>query len=91
MAFPITINNFKLAILKVWNYLGIAKIKFRAFNFNHPLVHKKYQLLFKKNVCCFRNIFKRVGYKRLKKEIFINAVIDNTIIILLLAFSGLNK
>ena len=52
---------------------------------------KKYQLLFKKNIHRLKNIFKRAGYERLKKENFINAVIDNTTLILLLAFLGLNK
>ena len=52
---------------------------------------KKYQLLFKKNVCCLKNVFKRAGCERLKKENFINAVIDNATLILLLAFLGLNK
>ena len=84
-------DNLELSILKAWNYLGIAKIKLRALNFNHPLIRKKYRLLSKKNVRRLRNIFKRVGYKRLEKEIFINAIIDNIALILLLAFLGLNK
>jgi hypothetical protein len=75
----------------VWNYLGIAKIKLGVLNFNHPLICKKHQLLFKKNICRLRNVFKRVSYERLKKEIFINAVIDNAAFISLLAFLGLNK
>ena len=75
----------------MWNYLGIAKIKLGALNFDHPLIHKKYRLLFKKNVRRFRNVFKRTGCKRLEKENFINAVIDNIALILSLAFSGLNK
>ena len=91
MAFPIITDNSELAILKVWNYLGIAKIKLRVLNFNYPLMRKKYRLLSKKNVCRLKNIFKRVGYKRLEKENFINAVVDNTTLILLLAFLGLNK
>ena len=52
---------------------------------------KKYRLLSKKNVRRLRNVFERVGYKRLEKENFINAVIDNIALILLLAFLGLNK
>ena len=91
MALPTTTNDFKLAILKARNYLGIAKIKLKAFNFNHPLMRKKHQLLFKKNIHCFKNVFKRTSYKRLKKKIFINAVVDNIALILLLAFLGLNK
>ena len=91
MALFIIINNSKLSILKVQNYLGIVKIKLRVLNFNHPLIYKKHQLLFKKNVCCLKNIFKKVGCKRLEKENFINAVIDNIVFILSLAFSGLNK
>ena len=91
MAFPTIIDDFKLAILKTQNYLGIAKIKLRAFNFNHPLMRKKHQLLSKKNVCCLKNVFKRTGCERLKKENFINAIIDNTALILSLAFLGLNK
>ena len=54
-------------------------------------MHKKYQLPSKKNVCRLKNVFKRVGYKRLEKENFINAIIDNTTLILLLAFLDLNK
>jgi len=91
MALSITIDNLKLSILKAWNYLGIAKIKLRALNFDYPLIYKKYRLPSKKNVCRLRNVFKRVGYKRLKKENFINAVVDNATLILLLAFLGLNK
>jgi hypothetical protein len=68
-----------------------VKIKLRAFNFNHPLIHKKHQLPSKKNICCLKNVFKRAGCKRLKKENFINAVVDNTALISSLAFSGLNK
>jgi hypothetical protein len=68
-----------------------VKIKLRVLNFDYPLIYKKYQLLSKKNVRCLRNVFKRVGYKRLEKENFINAVIDNIALILLLAFLGLNK
>jgi len=68
-----------------------VKIKLSALNFDYPLIYKKYQLLSKNNVRRFKNIFKRVGYKRLKKEIFINAVVDNITFILLLAFLGLNK
>jgi len=86
-----TIDDSKLAILRAWNYLGIAKIKLRALNFNYPLVYKKHQLLSKNNVYCLKNVFKRVGYKRLEKENFINAVVDNTTFILLLAFLSLNK
>jgi len=67
------------------------KIKLRALNFDYPLICKKYQLLSKNNVCRLRNVFKKVGYKRLKKENFINAVIDNITLILSLAFLGLNK
>jgi len=91
MALPTTIDNSKLAILRARNYLGIAKIKLRPLNFNHPLIRKKYRLPSKKNVRRLRNVFKRVGYKRLEKEIFINTVIDNATLILLLAFLGLNK
>jgi hypothetical protein len=91
MALPTTIDNSKLSILKARNYLGIAKIKLRALNFDHPLIYKKYRLPSKKNVRRLRNVFKRVGYKRLEKENFINAIIDNTALILLLAFLGLNK
>ena len=75
----------------MWNYLGIAKIKLRVFNFNHPLIYKKHRLLSKKNVRRLRNVFKKAGYERLKKENFINAVVDNTALILSLAFLGLNK
>ncbi|XTI84252.1 hypothetical protein V2W45_1465362 [Cenococcum geophilum] len=73
MALPITIDNSKLAILRARNYLGIAKIKLGALNFDHPLIRKKHRLLSKKNVRRLRNVFKRVGYKRLEKEKFINA------------------
>ena len=34
---------------------------------------------------------KKIDYKRLEKENFINAIIDNITLILLLAFLGLNK
>jgi hypothetical protein len=68
-----------------------VKIKLRALNFNHSLIYKKHRLLSKKNICCLKNVFKRAGYKRLKKENFINAVVDNIALILLLAFLGLNK
>jgi hypothetical protein len=54
-------------------------------------MRKKYWLLSKKNVRRLRNVFKRVGYKRLEKENFINTIIDNAALILLLAFLGLNK
>ena len=54
-------------------------------------MYKKHQLLSKNNVRRLRNIFKKVDYKRLEKENFINAIIDNTIFISSLAFSGLNK
>ena len=91
MALFITINDSKLFILKARNYLSIAKIKLRVFNFNYPLIYKKHRLLFKKNVRCLKNVFKKAGCKRLKKENFINAVVDNTAFILLLAFLGLNK
>ena len=91
MALSITVDNSKLSILKARNYLGIAKIKLRALNFNHPLMRKKHQLLFKKNICCLKNIFKKASYKKLKKEIFINAIIDNIALILLLAFLSLTK
>jgi hypothetical protein len=91
MALFTTVDDSKLSILKVWNYLGIVKIKLRALNFNHPFVCKKHQLLFKKNICRLKNVFKRAGYERLKKENFINAVIDNAALISSLAFSGLNK
>ena len=91
MALPTIINNSKLAILKARNYLNIVKIKLGAFNFTYPLIDKKYWLLFKKNVRRLKNIFKRVGCKRLKKEFFINTVINNIIFISLLAFLGLNK
>jgi len=37
-----TTDNFKLAILRARNYLGIAKIKLRAFNFNYPFMRKKH-------------------------------------------------
>ena len=67
------------------------KIKFRVLNFNHPLIYKKYRLLSKKNVRRLKNVFKRAGCERLEKENFINAVVDNTALILSLAFSGLNK
>jgi len=67
------------------------KIKLGALNFNYPLIYKKHQLLFKNNVRYLRNVFKRVGCERLEKENFINAVIDNTTLILSLAFLGLNK
>ena len=80
-----------MSILKARNYLGIVKIKLGVLNFNHPLIYKKHQLLSKKNVYRLRNVFKRVGYKRLEKENFINAVIDNIALILLLAFLSLNK
>ena len=91
MALFITIDNSKLSILKVWNYLGIAKIKLKVFNFNYPLIYKKYQLLFKKNVYCLKNVFERAGCKRLKKEFFINIIVDNIALISSLAFLGLNK
>ena len=67
------------------------KIKLGAFNFTYPLIDKKYWLLFKKNVRRLKNIFKRVGCKRLEKENFINTIIDNTTLISSLAFLGLNK
>jgi hypothetical protein len=54
-------------------------------------MHKKHQLLSKKNIRRLRNVFKRAGCKRLEKENFINAVIDNIALISLLAFLGLNK
>ena len=54
-------------------------------------MRKKYRLLSKKNVRRLRNVFKRVGCKRLEKENFINAIIDNAALILLLAFLGFNK
>jgi len=86
-----TIDNFKLAIFRARNYLSIVKIKLRALNFDYPFIYKKYQLLSKKNICCFRNVFKKISCKRLEKENFINAVVDNTTFILLLAFLNLNK
>jgi hypothetical protein len=67
------------------------KIKLRALNFDHPLIHKKHWLLSKKNVCRLKNIFKKAGYKKLKKKFFINTIVDDTALILLLAFLGLNK
>ena len=73
------------------NYLGIVKIKLGVLNFNYPLMCKKHQLLFKKNIRCLRNVFERAGCKRLKKENFINAIIDDAALILSLAFLGLNK
>ncbi|OCK88850.1 uncharacterized protein K441DRAFT_586748, partial [Cenococcum geophilum 1.58] len=76
---------------KARNYLDIAKIKLRALNFNYPLIRKKHRLLSKKNVRRLKNVFKRVGYKRLEKDIFINTIIDNMALISLLAFLGLNK
>jgi len=85
------IDNSELAILKARNYLGIAKIKLGVLNFNYPLMRKKHRLLSKKNIHCLKNIFKRVGCKRLEKENFINTVIDNITLILSLAFLGLNK
>ena len=91
MAFFTTINNSKLSILKVQNYLSIAKIKLGALNFNYSLIYKKHRLLSKKNVRRLKNVFKRAGCKRLKKENFINAIVDDAAFILLLAFSGLNK
>ena len=91
MALLITIDNSKLSILKARNYLGIAKIKLRALNFDYPLMCKKHWLLSKKNIRRLRNVFKRVGYKRLEKENFINTIIDDTALILLLAFLDLNK
>jgi len=91
MALSTTIDDFKLAILKAQNYLSIMKIKLKALNFNHPLIYKKHQLPFKKNVCRLKNVFKRAGCKRLKKEIFINAVVDNATFISSLAFLGFNK
>ena len=91
MALFITINDSELSIFKARNYLGIVKIKLRAFNFNHPFIYKKHQLLSKKNVCYLRNVFKRAGYERLKKEIFINTIVDDAALISSLAFSGLNK
>ena len=78
-------------MLKARNYLGIVKIKLGALNFDYPFIRKKYQLLSKKNIRRLRNVFKRVGYKRLEKENFINTIIDNTALILLLAFLGLSK
>ena len=54
-------------------------------------MHKKYRLPSKKNVYRLKNIFKRVGCKRLEKENFINAVVDDATLISLLAFLGLNK
>ena len=54
-------------------------------------MRKKYRLPSKKNIRRLRNVFKRVGCKRLEKENFINAVVDNTALILLLAFLDLNK
>jgi hypothetical protein len=68
-----------------------VKIKFRAFNFNHSLIYKKHQLLFKKNIRRLKNIFKKAGCERLKKENFINTVIDNIALISSLAFLGFNK
>ena len=91
MAFFIIIDDSELAILKAQNYLGIIKIKLKALNFDHPLMLKKHWLLFKKNVCRLKNVFERAGCKRLEKEKFINAVVDDVILILSLAFSGLNK
>jgi hypothetical protein len=91
MALFITINDSKLSIFKARNYLGIVKIKLRAFNFDHPLMRKKHQLLFKKNIHCLRNVFERAGCERLEKENFINTVVDNMALILSLAFLGLNK
>jgi hypothetical protein len=91
IALSTTINNSKLSILKTQNYLGIAKIKLRALNFNHPLIYKKHQLLSKKNIRRLRNIFKRVGCERLEKENFINTVVDNAALISSLDFLGLNK
>jgi hypothetical protein len=91
MALFTTVDDSKLSILKAQNYLGIAKIKLRVLNFDHPLIRKKHRLLFKKNVRRLKNIFKRAGYKRLKKENFINAILDNMALISLLAFLGLNK
>ena len=91
MALPTTTDDSELSILKARNYLGIAKIKLGVLNFDHPFIYKKHQLLFKKNVRCLRNVFKKAGYKRLEKENFINTVVDNAALILLLAFLGLNK
>jgi hypothetical protein len=91
MALPTIVDDSKLSIFKVENYLGIAKIKLRALNFDYPLIYKKHQLLSKKNIHCLRNVFKKAGYKRLKKENFINAVVDNITFISSLAFLGLNK
>jgi hypothetical protein len=54
-------------------------------------MYKKYRLPSKKNVRYLRNVFKRVGCKRLEKENFINAIVDDIALILLLAFLGLNK
>jgi hypothetical protein len=54
-------------------------------------MRKKHQLLFKKNIRRLKNVFKRAGCERLKKENFINAVVDNVAFISLLAFLGLNK
>ena len=91
MALFIIINNSKLSILKARNYLGIAKIKLGALNFDHPLVRKKHRLPSKKNVRRLRNVFERAGCERLEKENFINAVVDDAALISSLAFSGLNK
>jgi hypothetical protein len=68
-----------------------VKIKLRAFNFNHSFMCKKHQLLSKKNIHRLKNVFKKAGCKRLKKEFFINTVVDNIALISSLAFLGLNK
>jgi hypothetical protein len=91
MALFTTIDDSKLSIFKARNYLSIVKIKLKALNFNYPLIYKKHRLLSKKNIRRLKNVFKRAGCERLKKEIFINAVVDNVALISSLAFLGLNK
>jgi hypothetical protein len=80
-----------LAESKGRSYRGIAKVRLQALNFDHYLVRKERRDVSAKNVHHLQKVFRLNGCQRLRKENFVNAVIDDETLRASLSLSGTSE